>query len=321
MGDTRVLAARLLNAQPEEIAFVGPTSLGLSYVAAGLPLKKRENIVVYLDDYPSNVYPWMALAERGVEVRFIRVRELGRVLPVDVERHLDEQTRLVALASCHFLAGWRIDLAAIGALLRRRRIWFCVDGIQTVGAFPTSVEGIDFLAADSHKWMLGPCAAGLLYVRKALQDHLRPPIYGWNNVKCPEFITQEAMVMRQDARRYEAGSTNLLGLVGLHAAMELLLEVGVENIARELLRKRSWLVPALRDKGYTVLVGDAPEKNDGGVVSFFKEGADMGALHQGLLDNQIVTSLRCDRVGQKYLRVSPHFYNTDVELTRVLELL
>ena len=321
MGQTRVLAARLLNAQPEEIAFVGPTSLGLSYVAAGLPLKKRENIVVYLDDYPSNVYPWMALAERGVEVRFIRVRELGRVLPVDIERYLDEQTRLVALASCHFLAGWRLDLAAIGALLRRRRIWFCVDGIQTVGAFPTSVEGIDFLAADAHKWMLGPCAAGLLYVRQALQDHLRPPIYGWNNVKCPEFITQEAMEMRTDARRYEAGSTNLLGLVGLHAALELLLEVGVDNIARELWRIRSWVVPALRGKGYTVLLADAPQANAGGIISFFKPGTDMAALHQRLLENNLATSLRCDRAGQRYLRISPHFYNTDAELARLLDRL
>ena len=321
MESTRAMAARLLNAKAEEIAFVGPTSLGLSYVAAGMQFKRHDNVVVYLDDYPSNVYPWLALADRGVQVRFIKPRELGAITPLDVERQIDEHTRLVALASCHFLAGWRIDYSAIGKLLRRRRIWFCVDAIQTVGAFPMSVEDIDFLAADSHKWMLGPCAAGLLYVRQELQPSLRPAMLGWNNVRSPDFITQEKMTLREDARRYEAGSSNLLGLVGLRAAMELLLEVGVENIAAELLRKRAWLVPAIKEKGYQVLHADAPAERASGIISLFKSGANMAELHQRLLDKNIATSLRSDRMGNKFLRLSAHFYNTDAELHRVLEQL
>jgi cysteine desulfurase / selenocysteine lyase len=321
MERTRALAARLLNAKSEEIAFVGPTSLGLSYVAAGMQFKRHDNVVIYLDDYPSNVYPWMALTNRGVQVRFITTRDLGCVTPIDVERQMDENTRLVALASCHFLTGWRIDLQGIGKMLRRRQVWFCVDGIQTVGAFPTTVENIDFLAADSHKWMLGPCAAGLLYVRKELQDYLRPAMYGWNNVHCPDFITQEKIVLRDDARRYEAGSTNLLGLVGLHAAMELLLEVGIDNISAELLRKRAWLVPVLREKGYQVLCGDVPEPRASGIISCLKPGANMEELHQRLLGKNIAASLRSDRAGNKYLRLSAHFYTTDAELNRLVELL
>jgi selenocysteine lyase/cysteine desulfurase len=163
--ETRQLAARLLNAQAEEIALVGPTSLGLSLVASGLPLRRGDNILVYFDDYPSNVYPWMALAEKGVQVRFMNIRELGRIRPMDVIGQVDENTRLVALASCHFLAGYRIDLEAIGTELRARKIPFCVDGIQTLGAFPTPAEHMDFLAADAHKWLLGPCAAGVLLVK------------------------------------------------------------------------------------------------------------------------------------------------------------
>src|SRR4029434_3872492 len=108
----RQLAAHLLNAQPHENAFGGPTSNGLSYVASGLKFRRGDNILIYHDDYPSNVYPWMALAERGVQVRLMNIRELGRIRTMDVTGQVDENTRLVALASCHFLSGWRLDLAA-----------------------------------------------------------------------------------------------------------------------------------------------------------------------------------------------------------------
>src|SRR3954469_19063134 len=240
--ETRKLFAQMLGAQTEEIALVGPTSLGLSFVASGLPLRRGDNILVYFDDYPSNVYPWMALAERGVQVRLMNNRELGRIRLHDVIGQGDEQTRLVALASFHFLSGYRIDIAGIGAALHERKIPFCVDGIQTLGAFPTNVEHVDFLAADAHKWLLGPCAAGVFFVRKSMQDRLRPTVYGWHNVRCPNFVAQEQIVYPPDARRYEAGSANLIGLVGLHASLELLLEIGVDVIAAELLRKRALMV-------------------------------------------------------------------------------
>ncbi|HWF19908.1 MAG TPA: aminotransferase class V-fold PLP-dependent enzyme [Verrucomicrobiae bacterium] len=318
----RKLAARLLNSQPEEVAFVGPTSLGLSYVAAGLNLRRNDNILIYFDDYPSNVYPWMALAERGIQVRLINTRELGVIRPIDVMGQVDEQTRLVALASCHFITGTRLDHQAIGKFLRERNILFCVDGIQTLGAFPTTVENVDFLAADAHKWLLGPCAAGLFYVRHALQEKLRPPIYGWNNVRSPNFVAQEQIVFRKDAHRFEAGTHNLLGIVGLVAAMELILEIGVENIAAELLRKRAWLVPALQAKSYKVVRANDTPENASGIVSFFRtDGGDLAELHQKLMDANVITSLRTDRKGQHYIRLSPHFYNTDTELQRVLELL
>jgi cysteine desulfurase / selenocysteine lyase len=318
---SRELAARLLGAQPDEIAFVGPTSLGLSFVASGLSWKKGDNILIYFDDYPSNVYPWMNLVEKGVQVRLINIRELGKIRPIDVMGQVDENTKLVALASCHFVAGYRIDIHAIGDFLRKRKILFCLDAIQTLGAFPTPVENVDFAAADAHKWLLGPCAAGILYVRKSVQEKLKPTVFGWHNVSCPNFTAQENIVHPTNARRYEAGSENLLGIVGLHAAMEMLLELGVENIAVELLRKRNLLVPALQAKGYKVLQADAPPENGSAIISFYRENFDMSALHKKLEEANIVTSLRNDRSGQRYIRLSPHFYNTDAELNRVLELL
>jgi cysteine desulfurase/selenocysteine lyase len=318
----RQLAARLLHSQPEEIALVGPTSLALSYVAAGLNFRKHDNILIYFDDYPSNVYPWMALAERGVQVRLINTRELGVIRPIDVMGQVDEQTRLVALASCHFVTGTRLDYQAIGKFLRERKILFCLDGIQTLGAFPTTVEHVDFLAADAHKWLLGPCAAGLMYVRHDLQEKVRPQIYGWNNVRCPNFSAQEQIVFHKNAQRFEAGTHNLLGIVGLNAAMELILEIGVDAIAAELLRKRAWLVPAIEAKGYQVLGAKAAPAASSGIVTFHHtEQSKLLALSEKLTAANIITSLRADRQGRRYIRLSPHFYNTDAELQRVIEIL
>ena len=319
--DTRQAGARLLNCQPDEVAIVGPTSLALSLVAAGLKFRKGDNILIYHDDYPSNVYPWMALAEQGVKVRLLNTRGLGILRTIDVMGQVDEDTKLVALASNHFISGYRLEHDAIGKYLRERGILFCLDAIQTLGAFPTTVENVDFLAADAHKWLLGPCGAGLLYVKKDLQTSLNPPIYGWHNVRNPNFVAQEKIEFRSGAAKFEAGTHNLIGLVGLLAALELTQEIGVDNIARELLRKRAWLVPALQAKGYAVLNAEPKAENASGITSFFLPGQDLTAQHQKLAEAGVNTSLRTDRKGQKYIRLSPHFYNTDAELQRVLELL
>ena len=217
LSDGRKVAAQLLSCKPDEIAFVGPTSLALSFIASGLKFRRGDNVLIYFDDYPSNVYPWMALADQGVEVRLMNTRGLGLIRPRDVTGQVDENTRLVALASCHFISGYRLEIEPIADFLRGRDILFCLDAIQTVGAFPMDAERVDLLAADAHKWLLGPCGAGLLYVRGSVQGRVKPPIYGWHNVRSPDFVAQEQITLRGGAARYEAGTHNLLGLVGLVA--------------------------------------------------------------------------------------------------------
>src|SRR5271170_3698406 len=298
LDDARKLASQLLNCQTDEIAVVGPTSLALSFVAAGLNFRKGDNILIYHDDYPSNVYPWMALAARGVEVRLLNIKNYGAIRTIDVTGQVDENTRLVALASCHFISGFRIEIDAIGKFLRERGILFCLDAIQTLGAFPTTVEHVDFLAADAHKWMLGPCGAGIFYVRRELQDKLNPPIYGWHNVRSPNFVAQDKIEFRNDARKFEAGTHNLLGLTGLIAAMELALEIGVENIAAELARKRTWFASALLAKNFSVLNPKPEPGNVSSITSIFQPGKDLTPLHKKLSDAGVVTSLRTDRKGQ-----------------------
>ncbi len=317
----RKLAAHLIGAQASEIALVGPTSLALSQVAAGLQVKRGQNILIYHDCYPSNVYPWMALADRGIEVRFMNIRELGRIRLVDVQGQIDEATRLVAIASAHYLTGFRINIEAIGKMLRSRGILFCLDGIQTLGAFPTLATHVDILAADAHKWLLGPCAAGILYVRKEAQPYIQPVVHGWHNVKCPDYLTQDEMEFHEGARRYEAGSANFMGLFGLEAALDLVAEVGVEAIGAELLRKRAWLVPQIQAAGFEVVRGDVQPENAGAITSFFRLGEPMSDLHRRLTEAKVITSLRKQPDGQWVIRVSPHYYNTEAELGRFLEVI
>lgn len=321
LTDARKLGARLMGCQAQEVALVGPTSLGLSFVASGLKFRRGDNVLIYHDDYPSNVYPWMALAQKGVEVRLLNSRGLGIIRPRDVTGQIDENTRLVALASCHFISGFRLEISEIGRQLRERGILFCLDAIQTLGAFPTTVEHVDFLAADAHKWLLGPCGAGLLYVRREVQNRLNPPVYGWHNVRSPDFVAQDSIEFAGDARKYEAGTQNLVGLTGLIAAMELTLELGVENISAELMRKRALLVPELQNRGFAVLNADVRPENVSSIVSILRGKTDMNALNKKLAAAGIVTSVRTDRSGTNFLRLSPHFYNTDDELQRFLAVL
>ena len=318
---TRLLAAQFLGVPGAEVALLGPTSNALSLVAMGFPFDEGDNVVIYRDDYPSNVYPWLSLRGRGVEVRSVQAPSLGRIGIDQILAEVDSRTRLVALASCHFLSGVRLDLDEIGAALRMRGIAFCVDGIQSLGAFPLSLEYVDFMAADAHKWLLGPCAAGVLYVRRAWQDRLGVSQWGWHNVACPGFVAQDELQIRDDAARYEAGTANLMGLVGLQAAMRLLLHFGVERIGRELLQKRTFLREGLLRAGYSVLGDGNSETCLGGMISATRQDLDMEKVFTRLAEARIHASLRHDREGRAWLRFSPHFYNSRDELTTALECL
>lgn len=319
--EIRKSAALILNARPEEIALVGSTSVALSIIAAGVQLNRGDNILIYHDDYPSNVYPWENLKEKGVVVNRLKTAETGKITLQDVLNQIDEKTRLVALSSCHFLSGWRLEIGKIGQELRNRGILFCVDGIQTVGAFPTSIEHVDFLAADAHKWLLGPCGAGILYIRKQLQESIRPVLLGWHNVRCPGFVAQDEIIFPDDARKFEAGTHPLILLAGLKASLDIINEIGIENISSELLRKRRIIVEALRNLNCDILHPNSGLENQSAIISFTIPGMNMAVIHKALAEANIITSLRQDRSGRKFIRVSPHFYNTDKELNTFAEVL
>ncbi|HEX6567364.1 MAG TPA: aminotransferase class V-fold PLP-dependent enzyme [Chthoniobacterales bacterium] len=318
---TRESAARLINASPDEIALLGPTSLGLSLVANGITWAPGDEVVCYLDDYPANVYPWMNLRDKGVQIRFIEPAQVGELTVEALQRVLTPKTKLVALASCSFLSGFRIDLAAIGKLLRERGILFCLDAIQTLGAFPTTVEYVDFLSADAHKWLLGPLAIGVVYVRKELFEVCRPTLLGAWNLKAPNFVTQNQIEFVEGAQRYEPGVLNLPGVAGMKAAIDFLLEIGIDKIAQRILSIRSRLIPGLAARGFIPLGENNAPMHQSGIITVAHPNRDIVSEHKRLLENRIVCSPRQDRQGNQYLRFSPHFYNSEDEIDRVLDVL
>ena len=305
----RESAARLIGAQPDEIAILKNTSEGLSFVAEGLRWKAGENVITTGLEFPSNWTPWKRLEARGVEVRVAKLPTVGEIEPL-----IDARTRVVTVSSVAFHNGFAADLDAIGALCASRDVLFCVDAIQSVGAMRMDVRrsNIAFLAADGHKWMCGPEGAALFYVAAEHREALDVVEVGWTNIdRKGKFIGCDVDLL-PDARRFEAGSLNTNGVYGLHAAIELLLEIGIEPIETEVLRLSKKLGEKLREIGFQV------EETRSGIVGATPPNVEMSIvrLHRLLDEERIITAPR-----EGLLRFSPHFYNDDEEIDRVIEVL
>jgi cysteine desulfurase/selenocysteine lyase len=311
----RQSCADFIGAQPEEIALLGPTSLGLSLFANGLPWRAGDEVLCYAGDYPANVYPWIELRRRGVTVRYLEPSTPGEITPELVAAALTPRTRLVALASCHFFTGYRIDVEAIGALLHERGILFSLDAIQTLGAFPLDVERahVDFLSADAHKWMLGPLAIGIVYVKRTHFDLLRPTLLGAWNVVAPNFNALDEIRFVPTAQRYEPGVLNISGIAGMKAAIDFFIDLGLGRAADRLLELKSYLVRQIEPLGFQIFGARAGE-NASGITTFRHPDAGNAALLAALEKAGVVASMRHDREGRDYLRFSPHVYNTESEI-------
>jgi cysteine desulfurase/selenocysteine lyase len=316
----RKRCADFIGAGADEIALLGPTSLGLSLFANGIAWERGDEVLCYHGDYPANVYPWLELRRRGVHVRFLEPERPGAITPELVERALGARTRLVALASCHFFTGYRIDVDAIGRLLHGRGILFSLDAIQTLGAFPLSVEHVDFLSADAHKWLLGPLAIGIVYVKRCHFDLVRPTLLGAWNVQCPNFIAQEEIVFVPTAQRYEPGVLNVAGIYGLKAAIELFVSHGIDQIAARLLELKAHLVAHLVPLGFEIN-GPVSGSNASSITTFRHPKTGSARLHAALEEARVAAALRHDARGEAYVRFSPHFYNTEAEIDEAVAAL
>lgn len=318
--DARYTCAEFIGAGPDEIALLGPTSLGLSLFANGLPWREGDELLCYPGDYPANVYPWLDLRRRGVIVRYLQPETPGALTPALIEAALTPRTRLVALASAHFVTGYRIDIDAIGRLLHARGILFSLDAIQTLGAFPTRVTHVDFLSADAHKWLLGPLAIGIVFVKREHFDHLRPTLLGAWNVISPDFQTQEEIHFVPTAQRYEPGVLNVAGIYGMVAAIRLIQSHGIDTVAARLLELKAHLLSRIEPLGFQVL-GPRTGPEASGITTFIHPSAPSARLYAALERAGIIASLRRTRDGREYLRFSPHLYNTETELDIAAEVL
>jgi len=318
---TRRDAAALLGADPDEIALLGPTSLGLSLFANGIDWKAGDEVVIYGEDYPANVYPWLNLQRHGIIIKYLRTESLGRITTECVEEALTPATRLVALASCHFQTGWRIDIPAIGSLLRKRGILFSLDAIQTLGAFPTPASEVDFLSADAHKWLLGPLAAGIVYVARERFETCRPTLLGSWNVKSPDFQAQQVIEFEEGGRRYEPGVLNVAGIYGMRASINLIRGQGLDSVSSLILERRDQLERGLAGLGFEFLSPTADEPLRSGILAARHPSKDPADLFSAMEKAHISASCRKTREYGTWLRFSPHFYNTTAEIDRVLDVL
>jgi cysteine desulfurase/selenocysteine lyase len=318
IAETRKLLANFVGAKTDEISLTGPTSSGLSLIATGLDWHDGDEVVCHLDEYPANVYPWLALQRRGVRVIFLKTSKLGEITQDVVEGALTERTRLVALASANYCSGYRIDVDAIGALCYERGALFCVDAIQTLGAFPISLQHVDFLSAGAQKWMLGPSGAGLFFIKGNRRDLLWPNVIGGWNVQSPNFIAQPEINFAAGGQKFEPGAYSYVAIAGMHAAVTLLSQVGIQKIGARILA----LTAALREQvGDVEILSPVEEKHRSGILTFRPRRIATETLVQKLTENGVVVSLRRDRQDRAWLRISPHFYNTFAEIDRVAELL
>lgn len=316
----RQTAARLIGAEDREIALVPNTTTGINLVAEGYPWREGDNVVTLANEFPSNQYPWMNLASRGVETRRVPV-EAG---VVDLDRLMaacDERTRIVSVSWVGYATGWRIDVPRVAELCHRRGCLLFLDAIQGLGVFPLDVhaDGIDFLAADGHKWMLGPEGAGILYVKHEHLNRLRPLGCGWNSVVAGTDYTRIELNLRDAAARYEGGSQNMVGMIGLGASLDLLtacgLSPGSSPLADQVLAVTDYACERLTSLGATLLAPRTGHHRSG-IVTFQFAGRDPNDIRRHLATAGII--VRCRAGG---VRISPHAYNTEAEVDRMIDYL
>lgn len=311
---TRDAAARLIGAARDEIALVPNTTAGISLVAEGLDWRVGDNVVTLADEFPSNAYPWLNLASRGVETRRVET-DNGRLDVEQLAAACDARTRIVSVSWVGYATGYRHKVERIAAIAHEHGALMMLDAIQGLGAFPFDVQEtpIDFLSADGHKWMLGPEGAGLAFIRREHLDKLRPMAVGWHSVVHSADYTRIELNLKPSAARFEGGSQNMVGMLGFGASLDLLSELGGKAIAAAIVDITEKACERLSSIGAKVISDRRPEHRSG-IVAFELAGRDPLAVKKHCLTRNVVLSCRAGR-----LRISPHAYNNEEDLDRLVE--
>lgn len=316
MQQVRQMAAALVHAAPEEIAFVNNVSTGAMLVANGLAWRNGDHVVTNSNQFPANVYPWLNLRERGVEVRtpFLPRNELAYET---LFAAMDEKTRVLALSFVEYDNGFRYDLERIGRYCQERGILFFVDAVQGLGVFPVDVKKacITFLATSGHKWLLGPSGQGFLYIDQSVLPQLYVLPISWLSMTHPFDFYNYTQARKATAQAFEGGTSNLMGIVALGTGLSLLTEVGLASITEKVQFLAGQLIEGLEQRGYLVDAAADPSHRSA-IVSFRHPVLAAEQLHARLLQNKVIVSLRNGNV-----RVSPHFYNTEQDLATFFNIL
>ncbi len=309
------LATLIGASSPDDVALAKSTSEALSMVAQGLPWRDGDNVVGVRQEFPSNRIVWEALADRGVSWRRLDLADTDHP-EVDLLELCDARTRVLAVSWVQYARGLRLDLERLGHACRERGILFCVDGIQGVGALPLDLARIpvDFVAADGHKWMLGPEGLALFWCRPELRETLRLTQFGWHMIEDMGNYDREDWQPAHNARRFECGSPNMLGVHALEASLALLQEIGMEQVTAAIAARVARLVELIDAHGLELLSPRAPARR-AGIVTFRVPGVNQQALYKALMQRNLMCASRGGG-----LRFSPHFYTPMEHLGRAIEL-
>lgn len=309
--------SKLVGATTDRIAHMANTVAGINVLANGLAWKSGDHIILYADEFPSNVMPFLNLRDQGVDVEFIAAQD-GRVTPDLFTSAIKPQTRLISISSVQYLTGYRADLKSLSQLCHAKDIILAVDAIQSLGVIPTDVVelGVDFLAAGGHKWMMSPLGTGFLYVTEELQSRLRLASRGYMGHVNPMDFGNFEQALTPDAKRFELGAFNASGMVGAEKAIELLLECGIDNIfrhVRALIGQFEW---GLQDLPFKLMY-HFNEDELSSICMFSHRDADKNEpIFHKLTEAGVNISLRGGG-----LRFAPHYYNTTAEVVQLLDLL
>ena len=316
-SQVRARVAELLSVGPESIAFTKNTTSGLGLVAAGLDWEAGDNIVGVDREFPANIYPWMGLKRKGVELRLYRA-ELGRIDVKALVRLCDQRTRVLAISAVQFWSGFRTDLAALSTALKGRDVLLVVDAIQAAGAMRLDLRAtpVDFLCAGAQKWLLGPIGVGFAYVGPRMLERLTLVTIGTDSVVRDEEYFEYDLTLKPDARRFEEAAPNYPGILGMGAAINLLLRAGPPAVEEAVLRLADRLRDELPSRGYELVLKPTLPSERSGIVSFRHPRMVPAELHTRLREAGVIISLRGD-----FLRASPHYYNSNEDLDRLLEAL
>jgi selenocysteine lyase/cysteine desulfurase len=315
--EARRLLAQLLNARPEQVAFMRNTSDALSTVANGLKWKSGDNIVTFRREFPSNIYPWLRLRGAfGVEVRACEERD-GRVDLEQLESMVDGNTRLIAISHVQFGSGYRADLERLGRRAREHDALLVVDTIQSLGVVPIDVEAelVDVAAGAGHKWLLTPEGIGYLYLSDRARERVEPTLVGWTSVPNPEDYVGVEQPWNRGTLAWETGTGPAALFYGLKASLELLNEYGPERIANYLEELTDHLSERVQSK-YELVSSRALGEKSQIVCIRHPRRFSVTALYAQLKAKNIITAPRGDR-----LRIAPHLYNTLEEIDQLVDAL
>jgi cysteine desulfurase / selenocysteine lyase len=317
LSRARELGARMLGTRPRQVFVVRSTTQGLAVAATGIPFRGGDNVVLVEREFPANIRPWLPLRRRGVEIRFVPQRD-GRVLLDDLAAAVDRRTAALSISFVQFHSGFRVDVAAVADICRRHDALFVLDAIQGLGVLSLDVEamGVDFLSADSHKWMLGPEGVGLGYASDRALDRIEQSVEGWFSVQRPFDFFDLEQPLRDGAARFEEGAYNFGGISGMVGSLDLLLSIGADALEKRLLELTDHLAEGLATRGWTVLSPRDSDAEKSGILLATKDDTDLDAVERALADRAIFVSVRAGA-----LRVSPHGYNTIADIERLLEAL